>query len=137
MPRILIIDNDEGSRESIAIFCEMLGNEPNTDVNPAYCDVYSPSPCTCTKETACTDILLIEQNMPGMSGMELIQRQLDSGCKSVAHGKAIMSRALTVEETQLASELGCHVLQKPVTYEALEHLLSSIEDENQTLVEAG
>lgn len=136
MPRILIIDSDEASRESIAIFIEMLGYEPTIALNPAACDLYSPNPGDCTKESACIDILIIEQKMPGMTGLQLIQRQLDFGCTVSAQGKVIMSTNLTTEETQLANELGCHVLQKPVTFEALEEMLSSVVDQSQEQVEA-
>jgi hypothetical protein len=72
-----------------------------------------------------------------MTGLELIQRQIDSGCRGAPQHKAIMSGSLTAEELQQAKELGCHVLQKPVTFEVFEHLLNTIEDDHRALVEAG
>jgi CheY-like chemotaxis protein len=137
MPRVLIIDGDESTRETLAIFTEMLGIEPVVAINPASCDVYSSTPGKCTKEASCTDILFIDQSIPGMTGLELIQQQIDLGCKTAPQHKAIMSAALTAEELQQAKELGCHVLQKPVTFEVFEHLLDSLADEHRALVDAG
>lgn len=77
MPRVLIVDGDEATRETLAIFTEMLGIEPMVAINPSSCDVYSPAPKECSKEIACTDILILNQHLPSMSGLELIQRQVE------------------------------------------------------------
>lgn len=137
MPRILIIDTEESIRETLDVFAEMLAYKATLAINPASCDVYSPSFCECSKECACTEILLIDQNMPGMTGLELIQRQHEFGCKIAAKSKVVMSGVLTVEERQLATELGCFVMQKPVSFEVLEQILNTIEEQGQELEAAG
>jgi CheY-like chemotaxis protein len=97
------------------VFAEMLAYKATLAINPASCDVYSPSFCECSKECACTEILLIDQNMPGMTGLELIQRQHEFGCKIAAN----------------------FVMQKPVSFEVLEQILNTIEEQGQELEAAG
>jgi CheY-like chemotaxis protein len=128
MPRILIIDDEECIRETLAVFAEMLGYEPAVAVNPAECDVSNSTSGECAKETACADLLLIDQNMPNsMMGLDVIQRQIERGCKLDIQYKAVMSGALTEDEIKQAKKLGCHVLHKPVSFEILEKWINSVE----------
>ena len=128
MFRIHVIDGEECVRLPLTLFAERLGYESSASVSPAFCDSYSTSPCKCTKKSACADILMIDlYYMPGMSSLELIRRQIDSGCKLAPQYKVVMTGYLTQEDVSQAKKLGCHILQKPITFEIFNNWLIEIE----------
>jgi DNA-binding response OmpR family regulator len=135
MQRILIIDDEEGVRETLGVFAEMLGYEPILAEDVTSCDAIHSANQSCDKEKACADILLIDQHLGSMTGLEFIEQQMRRGCKAAVNCKAIISGALTDEEFRLAHDLGCYVLQKPVTFEILEGWLSSIQQVNNQAAE--
>jgi CheY-like chemotaxis protein len=136
MPSILIIDDEEGNRETLGVYSEMLGYEPILAEDYSSCSTILAKIQACAEEQSCADVLLINQNLATMTGLEFVEKQILKGCKAATYSKAIMSGALTQEEFKLAKKLGCHVLQKPVTYEILENWLSSVDAKNQKRVEA-
>ena len=136
MPRILIIDRDENVRETLGVFTEMLGYEPLFAADASSCSIIHAANQNCTEEHPCADILLIDQRLESMPGLKFVEKQIHKGCKAAARCKAIMSSTLTTEEFNYADKIGCHVLQKPVTYEILENWLHSVEVENQTVLDA-
>ncbi len=135
MQRILIIDPEENVRETLGVFCEMLGYEPLFAADASSCRVIHAENQNCAEENPCADIILINQGLPTMTGLEFVERQIEKGCKAAVHCKAIMAKTLTPEEFKLTKTLGCHVLQKPVTYEIMEQWLASVEDKNREAVE--
>jgi DNA-binding response OmpR family regulator len=126
MARILIIDRDETVRETLGVFSEMLGYEPLYAEDAATCQAIHSANQSCSAENACAEILLIDQRLQTMTGLEFVERQIQKGCKAATNCKAVMSDALTKQEFMLARQLGCYVLQKPVTYEIFENWLQSI-----------
>lgn len=126
MNRILIIDNEECIRAPLAIFSEMLDYEPTVASDPTACDVFAPSSCFCTMDAPCTDILLVDQNVAGMKGLDLIQRQQDHCCKLSTQYKAVMSSCFSTEELNQAEKLGCRIFQKPLRFATLQKWLNEI-----------
>lgn len=135
MQRILIIDPEENVRETLGVFSEMLGYEPMFAADAASCRAIHAENQGCTELQACADILLIDQGLPTMTGLEFVERQMEKGCKAAVHCKAIMAKTLSPEEFKEAKNLGCYVLQKPVTYEIMEQWLSSVADKNRVALE--
>ncbi|NIR94792.1 MAG: response regulator, partial [Gammaproteobacteria bacterium] len=115
--RILIIDDEECIRDSLAIFAEDLGLDPVVASAPEQCTLFQDPSGHCCKSKSCTDILLIDNHLPGISGLDFIELQLEKGCKVAVSNKAVMSGAFSSRDYLHAKNLGCHVLQKPVTYE--------------------
>src|SRR6056297_23227 len=64
---------------------------------------------------ACADTLITDNQMPGMSGLELIQWITNRGCKLADNPKAIISGNLSSEEHEEAQQLGCKIFQKPTS----------------------
>ena len=68
MSRVLIIDEEECIREPLAVFAEILGHEPTVASIPPSCNVYKSTPDYCSRETACSDTLIVDQDLPGLTG---------------------------------------------------------------------
>lgn len=119
MPKIILINDDAGVRETFELYSEMLGHEPVV-VDPSACNVLSANGQECTKDEACADILVVDQRFPGTTGLDFVQLQSDKGCRLAAQCKSVVSSSLTNAEFRQAKRIGCHVLQKPVVFEIFE-----------------
>lgn len=126
MQRLMIIEDEECIRETLGIFSEMLGYEPIIATDSSSCPAIHSDGQECLKDHPCADILLIDQGLPSISGLNFIESQIQKGCKVLAHRKALMSGALTKEEFIRTQKIGCHFLQKPVTFDVLKDWLAGI-----------
>jgi len=74
-------------------------------------------------DNACADALITDNQMPGMSGLELIQWMNDRGCKLPNHRKAVISGSWSNEEYKQAQRLGCKIFQKPTSIDEIHRWL--------------
>jgi DNA-binding response OmpR family regulator len=125
--RIFLMDDDSEFRNIITIFLEMRGYEVTSAADPTFCAVYDKPDQPCPLDAPCTDILLTDQNMPKMTGLEFIQTQQKRGCKGSRSYKALLSANLSDAEQQLATELGCTIFRKPFRLYSLLAWIESIE----------
>jgi CheY-like chemotaxis protein len=91
----------------------MRGYEVVSADNPTACPVYGDMTADCPHEFACGDILITDNQMPYMTGLEFVQRQTQRGCKGVVHNKAVTSAYWADDDLQRADRLGCKVFKKP------------------------
>ena len=75
----------------------------------------------------CADALITDNQMPGMSGLELIQWINSSGCKLPKHRRAIISGSWSSEEYDQARQLGCKIFQKPASMNEIHQWLDGKE----------
>ena len=81
MPRILIIDDEECIRETLRELCADLGYEPILVDDPSFCRLPCHETKVCPKETPCVDVLLVDQYLPTMFGLNFIEELNQRGCK--------------------------------------------------------
>ena len=89
--RAIVIDDDEACRSLLAQVLRQRGYEVICLPDPTACPLYENSACSCPEEAVCGDFLLTDNRMPGMSGLELIARQVQGGCKGNVGNKAVLS----------------------------------------------
>ncbi len=123
--KIFVIDDERSIRDSLKWYFEDLGHEVTVAAAPASCDVYQGH--RCSQAVACGDALLIDYNMPGMTGLEFVERLKTRGCKGITSNMLIMSGNTLAIDLKKATELGCQVMQKPVSFAQLELWLGEIE----------
>jgi len=68
---------------------------------------------------ACADALITDNQMPDMTGIELIQWIMDRGCKLANSPKAIISGNWSNEDYEKAQHLGCKIFQKPTSIDKI------------------
>ena len=78
----------------------------------------------CHAEQACADLLLIDNRMQWLTGLELIEQQQARGCKLVAGSRAVVSGYWSKEDRQKATDLGCHTFGKPYDLNGINHWLT-------------
>jgi CheY-like chemotaxis protein len=111
--KVVIFDDDKDVLDLLTALVTDRGHEALSYSEPTLCPLYLNLSCTCTSGEACGDILITDNHMPQMSGLEFIQEQSLRGCKGINRNKAILSGAWSPEELQLANSLGCKIFYKP------------------------
>jgi hypothetical protein len=58
--------------------------------------------------------MIISNRMAKMSGLKLIEKQLEGGCKGASQNKLVLSASAREDEVfSFASELGCKLIMEP------------------------
>ncbi len=118
--RAIVIDDDEACRFLLTQILKNRGYEVVSFPNPGACPLFKNSECSCPADIACGDFLLTDNRMPGISGLEFIDRQVKGGCKGKVANKAVLSGTWSQEELCQAQQLGCKVFEKPYRSEEIE-----------------
>ena len=112
--RIIVLDMDEIIRDLVTMIVQNKGHEVIALPEPIVCPLYSYLDCCCSQDLACSDIMIISNRMAKMSGLKLIKKQLEGGCKGATQNKLVLSTSIRESrEFSYAKELGCKVLMKP------------------------
>lgn len=120
--RILVIDDEECIRDSLRMYLADRGHEVMTLEHPSHCD--GDESRLCHGQETCADVLIIDQWMPEMTGIEYLARRHDWGCRALGQRKALISANLSEAQRRQALNLGCTVFVKPVSLEQIENWLA-------------
>lgn len=81
---------------------------------PVICPVYQNNDNgSCTNDHPCSDVIITDQRMPFMTGIELLQDQATNGCRLTPMNKALITAYLDESEQKALRELGAFYLAKP------------------------
>lgn len=127
--RVVIFEDEQMTRDVLSRLISSCGHEVHCFENPSCCELYSDSTCKCSQGEACGDILITDNTMPVMTGLQFIQRQYERGCKGIVHNKAIVSGYLSPEEHEQIRQLGCKVFNKPLNWKEMKSWLSEREQQ--------
>jgi len=119
--KILIIEDEECIRDSLTWYLEDLGHQVSAVSAPFHCNVYRGE--RCPRDARCTDVLLIDQHLPELRGLDFIELLTQRGCKGVTRNIILMSGDTTSINMEKAARLGCTVVQKPMSFEFLDQWL--------------
>lgn len=107
-PVVAVVDDDAAVRDSLRFLLETAGFDVATF---ASADQFLAAP---SGGRAC---LLVDQNMPQLTGLELLRRLRERGCTLAV---ALMTGSPSPELTRRAQELGAAlVMEKPLHDDAL------------------
>jgi CheY-like chemotaxis protein len=83
--------------------------------------------CRCTAEQRGVDLLLTDNRMIYLSGLELIEQLQERNCRLLAKNRAIISDLWTHEEKNRARQLGCQTFEKPFSLATIQTWLDNCE----------
>jgi CheY-like chemotaxis protein len=104
------------------------GYEVISLADPTICPLFADPLCTCPQNFVCGDFLLTDNQMPGMTGLEFVERQTNGGCKGIISNKAVISGSWNEEELAKAKRLGCRVFSKPFSLDEISAWLDEREE---------
>lgn len=111
--RILFFGNQEEISSLYSLFLRSKGYEVLHFPAATACALINKQACRCPREHVCTDMIIADMDMEGMTGLELIRHQNESGCRALSEHKAVISKGLTFDQEREAEALGCKTLLKP------------------------
>lgn len=110
--RAIIYDDDPDVANMLKEHFMLRGYEVLMHQKPVNCPAYDDIR-VCKERYPCADIILVDMNLPRMSGIEMLRVQSLNGCKVPAGSKAVMSGDIDEREQRDIEELGCAFFQKP------------------------
>jgi len=119
--RVLVFEDNAIVRSTLKQVLDQLGFDVLAFPEPGFCPLYDLEKCMCPPEHACSDIIISDIDMPGVSGIEFVADQIRKGCK-VKH-IALMSGGWSVGYLRQANSLGCKTFSKPFNLEDLKKWL--------------
>jgi len=110
---VVIFEDDPHLGLMLEKMIQSFGYEVKTYPDPTSCPVYASPHCTCPQDQPCADIMIVDYRMPHMTGVELLERQRQRGCKARIENKAIMSASVDSTQKKAIEALACHFFSKP------------------------
>ena len=126
-PRVIVCDDEDIILEVFKHIFEAVGYEVVTADTPVTCAFYADDAGCCPKQNRCTDILITDNQMPKMTGIELLELQHQKGCKLTSKNKILLTGREDSELRTRAEALGCHFLPKPVPIHVMLALVKECE----------
>lgn len=111
--RILVFGDHEELGNLYSLFLRSKGYEVFHFPTPATCALVAQEICTCPREHVCSDLLIADMDMEGVTGLELIRHQQERGCRVLPEHKAVLSTRFSNKQEYEATVLGCKTLRKP------------------------
>lgn len=122
---VLIVDDDEGVRDSLRQYLEELGYQVVTAQNPGFCQAVSLE-SSCPLENRCCDIIIIDFSMPKMNGLDFLEGRANRLCKGSAIPAALMSGFLPEDGEKRLKDIGCTFFPKPVHFSTILKWIESL-----------
>ena len=118
-PRIIILDDESLILDMLGRFFGQKGYEVASSTEPIICPLYEKGAESCEQSFPCADVVITDLKMPKMSGIELLERQTQRGCKLDIRNKAVMSAHFDEDSMKRIRNLGCAYFEKPFRLSAL------------------
>ena len=126
-PRVIILDDEPLILDMMGRFLAQRGYEVVSLTEPVICPLYEKGADGCEQAVACADVVITDLKMPKMSGIELLERQTQRGCKLDIRNKAVMSAHFDEDSMKRIRNLGCAYFEKPFRLSGLSGWLHECE----------
>lgn len=114
--RIMIFDDEELILALFKDFFPSTDYEVLTFREPVVCPLFDHRSDSCPALSPCADAVLTDFRMPGMNGLELLEKQVRMGCALPIQNKAVMSGHCDDELQNEIRGRGYVFFQKPVRF---------------------
>ncbi|SDZ82069.1 Response regulator receiver domain-containing protein [Desulfuromusa kysingii] len=130
--KALVVDDDVYCLDIFIEYLQDKGFNVASSLNPT-CLLIEKKLAKCPMDVPCFGIILSDNQMPEMTGLEFFQYQSQRGCKIPVHRKALISGDISPKERDIAEGMGCQLFQKPTSLESIDAWIDSVLDERVNL----
>ena len=125
--KAVVIDDLELFRNLLTEVLERRGYEVTSFATPHEYGCAKKNTCHCNSSVEKIDLLLTDNRLSPISGLELIEQLKKLNCRQLAGHRAILSGSWTHEEKTKARQLGCHTFDKPCSVATINAWLDNFE----------
>ncbi len=111
--RINIFDDDATNLKLFSTIMSARNYEVYAYDRAVACPVYKDQAEECSRLRPCADIILTDNQMPRMTGIEMLLDQARRGCRIDIRNKAVASADFDHDQRKIIEGLGCAVFDKP------------------------
>lgn len=123
--KVLVIDDDVFCLDSMIEYLSDQDFTITSSLKPT-CPMLEKNVTSCPMQNPCYNIVISDNQMPGMTGLEFFQLQSKSGCKVPPHHKALISGNISGKDQKTAEEMGYKVFHKPTPLILIDHWINEV-----------
>lgn len=124
--RAIVIDDDPSLLFYIRQILQGRGYEVKTYESPAQSPLYKSPGCPCVLQGSCPDVIISDFNMPGLNGVELLERCKKKGCRC-RHLALISGNRLEEHQLIRLAKYGTRFFSKPLELDEFSCWLDRVE----------
>lgn len=125
--KALAIDDDVFCLDIAVEYLLDKNFEVTSSLKPT-CPMIQQETDSCPMQVPDYDIVLSDNHMPEMTGLELFELQRERGCKVPPNHKALISGDISEKEHRIAEERGYKVFHKPTSLDLLDNWIDEVLD---------
>jgi CheY-like chemotaxis protein len=129
----VVIDDMEFCRDFLTDLLQERGYQVSSFDSARSFVVCAAAEERCPYTQPCADLVLLDNQMPGLSGIDFLTQQRAKGCQLKASQFAIFSGSWTPDEEKCVENFGCQIFSKPYDVNALFNWLDNLPKLNQTI----
>jgi len=112
--RIIIFEDDSELAILLKHVLLLKGHDVRAFPDPTTCPVYTDSKIECKKISPCADVIISNNKMPHMSGIDFFRLQRKCGCKTLDENKILITEPeINTDLKHAIDDLGCHCFKMP------------------------
>jgi len=127
--KALVIDDDIFCLDIVEEYLSDQEFDITASLKPV-CPMIEQNIDTCPMQVPCYSIILSDNHMPEMTGLEFFELQRQGGCKIPAKCKTLISGDISREEQRIASNMGYKVFHKPTPLSFIDSWLDEVFDKH-------
>ena len=111
---IMVFDDDKDIRNLLKTALVSKGHEVTALADPSEFPFFNEETCTCSPDRPCADILIADNVMPNIEGIDFFKKLKEKGCLPlIRENVAIMSGYLTIHYINELNNMGIYYFRKP------------------------
>lgn len=125
--RVFVVCVCDELSNSLTMFVESLGHQVIQTAVVDSCPHFASQDGNCSQDHPCGDAIIVCQDLPGVRGIDFIERRLKGGCKGSALNNLVVCRPWAYREEEKARELGINLLETPTDLTFISRWLEDIQ----------
>ena len=127
--KALVIDDDVFCLDVLVEYLSDKEFNIASSLKPT-CPMIEQNAVTCPMQEPGYDIVLSDNHMPEITGLEFFELQRQRGCKVPPHHKALISGDISKEEEKIAKMRGYKVFHKPTPLNLIDSWIDEVSDKH-------
>jgi len=110
----MVLDDDTILVTLLERVLTLSGHDVQVFSDPTICPIYLDHGVQCSQNNSCADVIIADQLMPNITGIDFFKLQRKRGCKALDKNKVLITGFAMTPDLEIAvKELGCHYIRKP------------------------